>query len=89
MKSETIDTLSATGTKTIVTGVSMTGWGWFTSNEFFGLIGAAVAVAGLAITWYYKHKADRRHMHEHELRMERLRRGRKPDTDLGELGADE
>ena len=48
MKSETLDTLSATGTKTIVTGVSMTGWGWFTSNEFFGLIGAAVAVAGLA-----------------------------------------
>ncbi len=42
MKSETIDTLSATGTKTIVTGVSMTGWGWFTSNEFFGLIGVAV-----------------------------------------------
>ena len=89
MKSETLDTLSATGTKTIVTGVSMTGWGWFTSNEFFGLIGAAVAVAGLAITWYYKHKANKRHEREHELRMLLLRRGHRPDTDLGELGADE
>ena len=89
MKSETLDTLSATGTKTIVTGVSMTGWGWFTSNEFFGLIGAAVAVAGLAITWYYKHKANKRHEREHELRMLLLHRGHRPDTDLGELGADE
>ena len=89
MKSETLDTLSATGAKAIVAGVSMTGWGWFTSNEFFGLIGAAVAVAGLAITWYYKHKADVRHTREHDLRVDMLRRGRRPDTDLGELGADE
>ena len=89
MKSETIDTLSATGTKTIVTGVSMTGWGWFTSNEFFGLAGILIGTAGLLVTWYYKHKADRRHMHEHELRMERLRRGRHVDTDLSELGVDE
>ena len=88
MKSETLDTLSATGAKAIVAGVSMTGWGWFTSNEFFGLIGAAVAVAGLAITWYYKHKADVRHTREHDLRVDMLRRGRRPDTDLGELGAD-
>jgi preprotein translocase subunit YajC len=48
-----------------------------------------IGTAGLLITWYYKHKADRRHMHEHELRMERLRRGQRVDTDLGELGEDE
>ena len=93
MKSETVDaidvTMAAVGTKATYTGIGVSGLGWFLSNEFFGLIGAAVAVAGLAITWYYKHKANKRHEREHELRMLLLRRGRRPDTDLGELGVDE
>jgi hypothetical protein len=89
MKSETIDRLGTAGTNTITAGASLTGFGWLTSNEFFGLVGALVAVMGLAITWYYKREANRRHAREHELRMELLRRGRRPDTDLGELGADE
>ena len=93
MKSETVDaidaTMAAVGTKATYTGVGVSGLGWFLSNEFFGLAGILIGTAGLLITWYYKHKADRRHMHEHELRMERLRRGRHVDTDLGELGVGE
>ena len=93
MKPETVDaidaTMAAVGTKATYTGVGVSGLGWFLSNEFFGLAGIMIGTAGFLITWYYKHKADRRHMHEHELRMERLRLGQRVDTDIGELGADE
>jgi uncharacterized membrane protein len=90
MKNETIEALGATGSKTIVTGAGLTSFGWITSNEFLGLVGAVVAIAGLVITWYYKREANRRHAREHELRMARLRRGMDtPNTDLAEQGADE
>ena len=90
MKNETIDaTMAAIGTKTTYTGAGVSGLGWFLSNEFFGLAGVIIGAVGLLITWYYKHKADKRHAREHDLRVDMLRRGRRPDTDLGELGADE
>ena len=93
MKSETVDaidvTMAAVGTKATYTGIGVSGLGWFLSNEFFGLAGIMIGLAGLMITWYYKHKADKRHTREHDLRIEMLRRGRKPDTDLGELGDDD
>ena len=93
MKSETVDaidaTMAAVGTKTTYTGVGVSGLGWFLSNEFFGLAGILIGAAGLLITWHYKHKANKRHEREHELRMLLLRRGHCPDTDLGELGVDE
>ena len=90
MKNETIDaTMAAIGTKATYTGAGVSGLGWFLSNEFFGLAGVIIGTVGLLITWYYKYKADVRHTREHDLRIEMLRRGRKPDTDLGEMGADE
>lgn len=93
MKSETVDAIDATmaamGTKATYTGVGVSGLGWFLSNEFFGLAGILIGAAGLLVTWYYKHKANKRHEHEHELRMLLLRRGHRPDTDLGELGDDD
>ncbi len=89
MKNETIDTLAAYGAKTTAVGTGMTGLAWFTSNEFFGLVGATVAIAGLLVTWYYKRESNRREAARHELYMKMLRRGMKPDTDLGELGVDE
>ncbi len=67
----------------------MTGVGWFLSNEFFGLVGAVVAVGGLVLAWYYKREANRRQLVEHELRVARLRRGMKSDTDLAVLGEDD
>ncbi|WP_398493360.1 holin [Variovorax sp.] len=86
MRNETIDALAAAGSKATATGVGMTGVGWFLSNEFFGLVGAVVAVGGLVLAWYYKREANRRQAVEHELRVARLRRGMRSDTDLGELG---
>lgn len=89
MKNETIDALGATGTKAIATGAGLTSFGWITSNEFLGLVGATVAVAGFVITWYYKRKSDARQEVVHQLRVARLRKGLDTDTDLGELGAEE
>ena len=93
MKSETVDaidvTMAAVGTKATYTGVGVSGLGWFLSNEFFGLAGILIGLAGLIVTWYYKHKADKRLTREHDLRVEIQHRGRRPDTDLGEPGADE
>ncbi|KRC36225.1 holin [Acidovorax sp. Root219] len=89
MKNETIDQLGAAGSKTIVTGAALTSWSWFTSNEFLGLFGAAIAVAGLVLTWYYKRKSNARQEVEHQLRVARLRKGLHSDTDLGALGADD
>lgn len=84
MKTETIESLGGTGSKTIVAGAGLTSFGWIASNEFWGLVGAAVAIAGLCITWYYKREANRRQVLEHALRVERLRRGM--GTDLGDPG---
>lgn len=89
MKNETIDQLGAAGTKAIATGASLTSFGWLTSNEFLGLVGAFVAIAGLCITWYYKRKSNARQEAEHLLRMARLRRGMNSGTDWGQLGADD
>lgn len=46
----------------------MTGLGWFTSNEFFGLVGIVVALAGFFVSWYYKREANRRQAEESALR---------------------
>lgn len=90
MKNETIDaTMAAIGTKATYTGVGVSELGWFLSNEFFGLAGVIIGAVGLLITWYYKHKADVRHTREHDLRVDMLRRGHRPDTDLGERGDDD
>lgn len=90
MKHETLDTaMAAIGSKATYTGVGVTGVGWFLSNEFFGLAGMCIGLAGLFITWHYKRQAHRLRVREHELRAELLLRGRRTDTDLGELGADE
>lgn len=90
MKNETIDaTMAAIGTKATYTGAGVSGLGWFLSNEFFGLAGVIIGAVGLLITWYYKHKADVRHTREHDLRVDMLRRGHRPDTDLGERGDDD
>lgn len=90
MKSETLDaTMAAVGTKATYTGAGVSGLGWFLSNEFFGLAGVAIGLAGLLITWHYKRQAHRLRVREHDLRAELLMRGRRTDTDLGELGADE
>jgi len=89
MKTETLEALGAAGNKTTIAAGATTLWAWFTSNEFLGLAGLAVGVGGLLVTWHYKRQANQRQEAEHELRMQRLRRGMDSDTDLGTLGAEE
>jgi len=49
--------------------------GWMLSNEFFGLAGLAVALAGLLVQTYYRRRANQRLEREHRLRMQLLQRG--------------
>ena len=89
MKTETMEAISSAGAKTAVVGGSVAVFGGLTAADIAAYVGATVAILGFLVTVYYKHKADKRLTREHDLRVELLRRGHKPDTDLGELGADE
>lgn len=90
MKSEAVDiTIAAVGSKTTYIGAGVTGLGWFLSNEFFGLVGLLIGVIGLSVNIYFKLHANRRSKIEHELRVERLRKRRSADTDIGDLELDE
>ena len=89
MNNEAINHLAALGDRTAGAGAGMGVFGWLLSSQFIGLAGLVVALSGVLISWHYKRESNRRHVAEHELRMERLRRGRHVDTDLSELGAEE
>lgn len=90
MKNETLDAAMAAGSTATYTGAGMSGIGWFMSNEFFGLMGIAIGMAGLFVTWHYKRQAHKLRVREHELRSNLLKRGwHKTDTDFGGLEADE
>lgn len=71
----TIDaaTLAAAGSKATYGGATASVLGWLTYNEFAVLIGAAVAVGGFLVNWYYKAKDDRRRQLEHDRAMEARR----------------
>ena len=89
MKRETVEYLATAGDRTAGAGAGLGVFGWLLSSQFVGLAGLVVALIGVLISWHYKRESNRRHVAEHALRMERLRHGRRVDTDLGELGADE
>ena len=89
MNDETISNLASMGDRARDAGAGLGVFGWLLSSQFIGLAGVVVTLIGVLISWYYKREANRRHVAEHDLRMERLRRGRHVDTDLGDLGADE
>ena len=89
MNDQTINHLATLGDRTAGAGTGLGVFGWLLSSQFIGLAGLVVALIGVLISWHYKREANRRHVAEHALRMEHLRHGRRVDTDLGELGADE
>lgn len=99
MKIDTLESIGAAGSKTAIVGAGMTSWSWFTSNEFFGAVGALVAILGLVITWYYKREANRRlsqeaahRARERDLRMSLMMGTGRPvqhDTDLATLEAED
>ena len=89
MNNEAIDHLATLGDRTAGAGAGLGVFGWLLSSQFIGLAGLVVALIGVLISGHYKREANRRHVAEHVLRMERLRRGQRVDTDLSELGVDE
>lgn len=89
MNNEAVNHLATLGDRTAGAGAGMGVFGWLLSSQFIGLAGLVVALIGVLISWHYKREANRRHVAEHVLRMERLRRGQRVDTDLSELGVDE
>ena len=89
MNNETLNHLATLGDRTAGAGAGLGVFGWLLSSQFIGLAGLVVALIGVLISWHYKREANRRHVEEHVLRMERLRRGQRVDTDLSELGVDE
>lgn len=89
MNNEAINNLATLGDRTAGAGTGLGVFGWLLSSQFIGLAGLVVALIGVLISWHYKRESNRRHVAEHVLRMERLRRGQRVDTDLSELGVDE
>lgn len=77
--------VAAVASKSTYAGAGTSFLGWLLSSEFTVIFGIVVAIAGLAVNWYYKAKADRRSEAEHAARMVRLRRGQSTDTDQGDL----
>ena len=99
MKTETLESIGAAGYKATIAGGSVAVAGKMTATDIATYVGAAVAIIGLLITWYYKREANRRLAAEHALRQQErqiridlMRATGRPvrhDTDLGALEADE
>jgi len=89
MKMETIEQLSTVGARTTGAGASVGLYGWLASSQFLGMVGAAIALVGLLVNWYYKRQSNIRSRHIYLLQVERLKRGTDPITDFSQLEADE
>lgn len=73
MKSEALEaSIAASGAKVTYGGAGVSIAGWALQSQAVSLLGLLVAVAGFAVTWYYKAKADRRDEEEHKARMAQL-----------------
>lgn len=60
MKTETLEAIGAAGNKATIIGGSVAIAGKLSAADIAAYIGAAVAVIGLLITWYYKREANKR-----------------------------
>ena len=54
------------------TGAGTGAAGWLLSSSVIGLIGVGIALAGLLVNWYYKHREDKRREAEWQKRMKSL-----------------
>lgn len=61
MKTETLEAIGAAGNKATIIGGSVAVAGKLSAADIAAYVGAAVAVIGLLITWYYKREANKRH----------------------------
>ena len=99
MKTETLDSIGAAGTKVSIVGAGTAGAGLLSASELAAIVGALVAIAGFVITWHYKREAARLRREEYagkererELRMQLMRQTGMPvscDTGMGDLDRDE
>jgi len=80
---------SAVASKSTYAGAGASVLGWLLSSEFTVVVGIVVAVAGLAVNWYYKAKANKRAEVLFQARLERIKSGLRSDTDMAALGEDE
>ena len=60
MKTETLEAIGAVGNKATIVGGAVAVAGEWAATEIATYIGAAVAVIGLIVTWYYKREANKR-----------------------------
>lgn len=60
MKTETLEAIGAAGNKATIIGGSVAVAGKLSAADIAAYIGAAVAIIGLLITWYYKREANKR-----------------------------
>ncbi|MCM5682524.1 hypothetical protein M8A51_23590 [Schlegelella sp. S2-27] len=65
--------IAAAGSGATKAGAGTTVVAWYFSNEFLGVMGLLIALAGMVVNAYYKRKADRRHEAEHQERMRQMR----------------
>lgn len=89
MKTETLEAIGAAGNKATLAGGSLALAGRLSATDIAAYIGAAVAIIGLLITWYYKREAHKLRLREHELKADMLRRGIGPNVDMDRLEANE
>lgn len=99
MKTETLDSIGAAGTKVSIFGAGTASAGLLSASEIAAIVGALVAIAGLVVTWSYKREAARLRRDEYagkererELRMQLMRRTGVPvscNSGLGDLDGDE
>ena len=61
--------MAALGSKVTYGGVGASVAGWMLSSEFAALAGLVLGLAGFALNWYYRHKADKRAQAEHFAKM--------------------
>jgi len=77
MSGESIDaTIASIAGKTSVTAGAVSFFGGLTNHEIAAFGGLAVAVIGLLINWYYRHREDQREQGEHQARLDRWHAGK-------------
>lgn len=89
MRTETVETLAEVGNRTTGAGTGVWLLGWVSSSEFLGVLGVAIALAGMLVNWYYRRQANIRANHVYLLQAERLRRGSSTPSDFDQLESDE
>jgi hypothetical protein len=70
-------TIAAAANKATYGGASASVLGWMLSSEFGMLAGLLIGLGGLAMSWHFQRKRDRREQAEHDRRMRERDEGRK------------